>query len=516
MSRSITHLGGYKMSKHAPHLSYRRHPRITVLMVMCPLLSAPATASFSLADLRSETMTIVVGLILLVVGIGAVALFFFRSKSRDLTLIYFSIFSTFYAIRLLLRMTVVRSLSGISDSLRQHIDLWITVTLLIPFLLFLLQILGPQIKTLVRVFLIAQAIFAVAAITADVFGVAAELRHSFNNYLVLAIVGGLMAKLLVLRIRGLRQPWTLELRVLTTGLLVFGVFVLEGNLSSLGLLRGPDVEALGFLFFVGCLGYVAAHRTFANEHRLLTLNKELEIARQIQSSILPRELPRIAGLEIAARYLPMSAVAGDFYDFLTLEGDQLGILVADVTGHGVPAALIASMLKGAFAGQKAHAQHPELVLVGLNEALCGKFEEHFVTAAYLYLDLDAKIVRYAGAGHPPLLLSSRSSGEARSIERNGFFLGMFPDAVYSSTEIPLQHGDLYVLYTDGLFESTNIKEEEFGLSRCMQFLTSHSRLPPAALADALLSEIARWSARSSDRPQEDDMTLILIDCQGQS
>jgi serine phosphatase RsbU (regulator of sigma subunit) len=323
-----------------------------------------------------------------------------------------------------------------------------------------------------------------------------------------------MANFLIRRFRGLGQPWTLELRVLITGLLVFGAFVLHGNLRSLGVLRGPDVEAFGFLFFVGCLGYVAAHHAFANEHRLRAINKELEIARQIQSSILPREVPSVAGLEIAARYLPMSAVAGDFYDFLTPKSNQLGILVADVTGHGIPAALIASMLKGAFAGQKAHAQHPELVLVGLNEALCGKFEEHFVTAAYLYADLDAKIVRYAGAGHPPLLLSSRSNAEARSIEQNGLLLGMFAEAVYSSIEIPLQQGDVYVLYTDGLLESTNAKAEEFGLLRCKQFLASNSRLPPAALADALLSEIARWSARSLGRPQEDDMTLIVMTAKG--
>jgi hypothetical protein len=220
-------------------------------MLLCLLTSALATTSFSLAQLRSQVPTIVVGLILLVAGIGAVALFFFRSKSRDLTLISFGLFSTLYALRLLLRMSVVVSLSGVSESLRDHIDLWITVTLLIPFLLFLLQTLGPQVKTLVSVFLIVQTIFAAFAITADVFGVAAKLRYSLNNYLVLAMVGGLMVNFLVLRFRGLGQPWTRELRVLTTGLLVFGLFVLHGNLRSLRLLPGPDFEALGFLFFVG-------------------------------------------------------------------------------------------------------------------------------------------------------------------------------------------------------------------------------------------------------------------------
>ncbi len=171
---------------------------------------------------------------------------------------------------------------------------------------------------------------------------------------------------------------------------------------------------------------------------------------------------------------------------------------------------------GAFAGQKTQAQHPEQVLASLNETLCGKFDEHFATAAYLYADLDAKIVRYAGAGHPPLLVGSRSTGEARSIEQNGLLLGMFPEAVYSSIEIPLQQGDRYLLFTDGLPESTNAKQEEFGASRCKQFLEAHSRLPAAAIADELLCEIARWSARSSGHLQEDDMTLIVVDCQGQS
>jgi hypothetical protein len=485
-------------------------------MLPSRLLCAIATSSFSLIELRSQTPTIVVGFILLAAGIAAVALFFFRRKSRELTLIYFSAFSLLYAVRLLFHASVVRSISGVSHSLFVRIDLWITLLLLIPFLLYLREVLGPQSKTLINLLVIAPVMLAVIAIAADLFGVGEALAYSMNNYLVLAIVGVLMINLIVLRSRGLAPPWTRENLALTTGLVVFGLFVLRGNLVSLAVLHGPDFEALGFLFFVACLGYVAAHRTFANEHRLLAMDKELEIARQIQSSILPRAVPKIPRLDIAARYLPMSAVAGDFYDFLPLENHQLGVLVADVTGHGVPAAIIASMLKIAFAGQRAHAPHPERVLAGLNEALCGKFEEHFVTAAYLYADLDARIVRYAAAGHPPMLLDSRSNGGARSIEQSSFFLGMFPEATYSSIELPLQPGDRYVLYTDGLPEAANSKDEEFGLPRCKQFLESHSQLPADALADGLLAEIARWSARSSGRPQEDDMTLLVIDWQRQS
>jgi phosphoserine phosphatase RsbU/P len=100
----------------------------------------------------------------------------------------------------------------------------------------------------------------------------------------------------------------------------------------------------------------------------------------------------------------MSSVAGDFYDFIIVDEKHLGILVADVSGHGLPAALIASMLKVALAAQSSHAFDPARVLAGLNESLCGKFKDHFVTAAYIFVDMEKNYIRYAGAGHPPLLL----------------------------------------------------------------------------------------------------------------
>src|SRR6202041_2762466 len=106
--------------------------------------------------------------------------------------------------------------------------------------------------------------------------------------------------------------------------------------------------------------------------QLQTIQKELETARQIQLSILPAEVPKLEGLDIAARYIPMTSVAGDFYDFIVVDEKHLGILIADVSGHGMPAALIASMLKIALAAQVPHAADPAQVLSGLNQALCGK------------------------------------------------------------------------------------------------------------------------------------------------
>src|SRR5438046_5862400 len=116
--------------------------------------------------------------------------------------------------------------------------------------------------------------------------------------------------------------------------------------------------------------------------QLLTIQKELETARQIQLSILPSAVPKIEGLDIAARYIPMTSVAGDFYDFIVVDEKRLGILIADVSGHGMPAALISSMLKIALAGQRSQAGDPAAVLSGLNDALYGKFQGHYVTAAY--------------------------------------------------------------------------------------------------------------------------------------
>jgi serine phosphatase RsbU (regulator of sigma subunit) len=118
----------------------------------------------------------------------------------------------------------------------------------------------------------------------------------------------------------------------------------------------------------------------------------------------------------------------------------VGILVADVTGHGVPAALIASMLKVAFAGQAEHAADPGQLLSGLNRALCGKFEAHFVTAVYVFVDLEAGVLRYAGAGHPPLLLAPSAEGGVRRVEANGLMLGLFPEAEYRAAEVRLRPG----------------------------------------------------------------------------
>lgn len=482
-----------------------------VSSITTALLSGPSLVSFTRSELRWELAQIAAAVAILSVALAALALFFFRRRTRDLTLIYFALLCILYAVRLL-NLPAFRSLFGESVVFWNYVDWLITCIILLPCTLFLYQVVGPQRRKLFRWLLAAQTVYAVFGILAAALGVSLARLRVANNILVL---GTFVATALFLLSRegrpGPGKRSAQEVRVFVAGFLIWILFIVHANLLGLRILPGHNVEFLGFLVFVGSLGYISARRTFSNEERLLAINKELEIARRIQSSTLPQGVPTLEGLEIAACYVPMSAVAGDFYDFLSVDEKRVGILVADVTGHGVPAALIASMLKVAFAGQAGHAHDPPRVLTGLNRSLCGKFETHFVTAAYLFVDLERSLLRYSGAAHPPLMLASRAAGEVREIEQNGLMLGIFPEAAYSSVEIRVGPGDRCLLYTDGVFEAKNAAQEEFGKSRCKEFLETQRDLPAARFANALLDRVAAFCGDKSARAQEDDITLLVLD-----
>jgi len=252
-----------------------------------------------------------------------------------------------------------------------------------------------------------------------------------------------------------------------------------------------------------------AHEQIARQ--LLAINVELEMARQIQLSILPRNTPKFQGLEIVARYLPMTSVAGDFYDFIIVDETHVGILIADVSGHGLPSALIASMLQVALTAQAGHAHDPARVLSGLNHALCGKFEHNFVTAAYVYVDIEKKSLTYAGAGHPPLLFWRKSAGTVSEVLENGLFLGMFPEATYASLQLPVEAGDRLVLFTDGILETKNPSQEEFGPARFKRFIKDSHGLSGDQFADGVIDEVSHWSEQPRGQGQQDDLTVLSID-----
>jgi len=459
-----------------------------------------------------ELANIAVASALLTFSFAAIALFLFRRRARELMLLYFALFCFLYAVRMLASCSLVRSLFHQPDAFWAHVNWFITCTILVPFSLFFHQVMPENLKKFVRWMVYAQSVFAIFGIIAAASGKRLSVLDLVNNVVVLAtVVTG--ALLFFVGSRDSASRSSREVRAFVGGFLVWALFIIHVNLLHLGILPGRNLEFVGFFIFVCCLAYISLNRIFANEQRLLALKKELEIARSIQASILPRSVPACAGLEIAARYAPMSAVAGDFYDFLPVDEKRLGILVADVTGHGVPAALIASMLKVAFAGQIAHVHDPAQVLVDINRALCGKFEEHFVTAAYLFVDLERRLLRYAAAGHPPLLLASKESSSVVELQENGLMLGLFPEAAYSFVELPVVSGTRSLLYTDGLIESSNVQREEFGKERCKRLLQDHGNLSTADFADRLLDSIAAFSGHASGRTQEDDITILVLDFQ---
>jgi sigma-B regulation protein RsbU (phosphoserine phosphatase) len=337
-----------------------------------------------------------------------------------------------------------------------------------------------------------------ALIAAAFAGVPLPLLSNLNSGLVIA--GSLPLVILVFR----QNDAGRDVVVFRAGLLIFVSFVLWTNTRDL--LGHRAFEApYGFGLFLCCLGYVAAKRALDRDQQLASLHQELEVAKRIQLSILPTGFPVSQHFTVAARYVPMTAVAGDFYDFLATGGPRAGLLVADVSGHGVPAALIASMVKIATTAQRHHAASPERLLAGVNEALCGSTQGQFVTAAYVYLDAERGELCYAAAGHPPMLLLR--DGQVCSIEENGLLLGVFPSAAYRSTKQTLRKGDRLLLYTDGVVEAANGAEEEFGYERLGELLAMSASRTVEEMADLILSTVQDWAST-----QTDDLTVVVCEC----
>jgi len=203
----------------------------------------------------------------------------------------------------------------------------------------------------------------------------------------------------------------------------------------------------------------------------------------------------------------MSSVAGDLYDFLFADEQHAGLLIADVSGHGVPAALIASMVKMAATSQRAQASHPAAMLTGMNSALCGNTQGQYVTAAYVYLDADKRELQYSAAGHPAML--RLRNGAVTEIAENGMLLAAVEGARYESTTLPLQSGDRLLLYTDGLLEARNAGGKLFGEESLAAELKTSAGMTPAETVNHLIGAVQRWA-----RSQDDDLTVIVCDFVG--
>jgi len=363
-----------------------------------------------------------------------------------------------------------------------------------------------RVRLLIKILIFAEMAVAVAGIGWFVFGGSGRKFLPYNN---LVTVCFLLIFVAVVGVKKLSDKYLILLnrRVLAAGTLVFLIEALWVNLSRSFYQTPRLLDHLAFAAFLLSFGYISVQIASANERRLLSIENELEVARQLQFSILPATIPEVQNLRIALAYRPMTAVAGDFYDFIPSGQSQVGFLVADVTGHGVPAALIASMIKVAMQSVVACAHDPRQVLRGLNRMLFRQLHDQFVSAAYLWLDTGNRKARYSAAGHPPLL--RWRAGTLERIESNGLLFGVIPDPDFPVCDLPIHSGDRFLVYTDGVTEPVNASGDFFGDVRLEQVIRENQSRPPSELSDQLLAAIRDW--QSASVAQQDDITLLVID-----
>ena len=235
------------------------------------------------------------------------------------------------------------------------------------------------------------------------------------------------------------------------------------------------------------------------------IEQELRVARRIQQSLLPEDIPELEGWRIAAYYGPAREVGGDFYDFLELEDGRLGLVVGDATGHGMPAALVMATTRGMLRAVVQSSESPGEVLARVNEALVADIPPStFVTCFYGVLDPKDGHLSYANAGHN--LPCRRHDGQAEELRARGMPLGLIPGMRYEEKETILASGDSTLFYSDGLVEAHDPQGEMFGFPRLRALIGEHGE--ERALVDSLLKEL--YSFVGEGWEQEDDITFLTL------
>jgi len=239
---------------------------------------------------------------------------------------------------------------------------------------------------------------------------------------------------------------------------------------------------------------------------------EMQTAKEIQQSFLPESPPDIPGFDLAAISLPASQVGGDFYDFIPVGRDKLGIVIADVSGKGVPAALFMALSRAIV---RANAEGEPTVSEIIRRANRTISQEAklgmFVTMFYGVLDTRQGVLSYVNAGHNPPFLYSQTSGDIHMLRARGVALGVLDGASFEQREIALKKGDIVVFYTDGITEAMNDSEELYGNERLTGLVAGSAGLPAREIAGKIKDDVFAFA---QDRPQHDDFTLVVMKATG--
>lgn len=249
-------------------------------------------------------------------------------------------------------------------------------------------------------------------------------------------------------------------------------------------------------------------RLYQQEIAQQIIQRELDTAHAIQASFLPEELPHHPAWDIAALWQPVRAVAGDFYDFYPLGDGRLGVVMADVSGKGIPAALFMALCVTMLRfGMNLGLPPREAVRLTNERLIADQRSRMFATAFVCYLDLDDGRLEFANAGHNPPLAYRAATGAIETLSAHGVALGVFEAAPYQPQIAHLDAGDVLVLYTDGITEAINADEDEFGEDRLRDLIAAHAGLSARALADRVIEAVADFVG---DADPFDDATLVVL------
>ncbi len=256
---------------------------------------------------------------------------------------------------------------------------------------------------------------------------------------------------------------------------------------------------------------VTLKRAVEQQEKLASIQNEISIARDILMNALPGASPRDPHFDISVKYLPMERIGGDYYDFNTVREGFLGIILADVTGHGIPAAIVAGMVKTAFNVQRAISADCGSLISGIHRTLKESARHTLLTAGYLEIEIATGVLSYARAGHLPLYIYRRSEDRIIELRPPGRIMGWKCDLKCEIDTVTLAGGDRIVFLTDGITEIRNDTGELFGEERLYGFMKEHAELGAGEFSRVLIDAALAWAGKTGG---DDDMTLLTIDYRG--
>lgn len=250
------------------------------------------------------------------------------------------------------------------------------------------------------------------------------------------------------------------------------------------------------------------YQYITERHQRLMMQRELDIAQRIQQSFLKEVPPQREGLDIGVIMSPAKSVGGDLYDFVEIEGGSMGIMIGDVSGKGIPAALFMAMTVSDFRFHAKTEPDPIKVVTELNNQLATESSSGlFVTLSYVMVDAHLKRLSIVDAGHLPVIYAGKDSGLSLITATGGMALAIMDGVEFSKQEVSLKPGDLFVLYTDGVTEARNARKEEFGVDRLKQLISKYKSRNAKEIAEQIYQKLIAFRGKA---PQHDDITIITL------